>query len=233
MPYSFHGFGWALLWLAASLIGTVDLHADDVVRPVTSFESEANVFHPTDSEPTRVREHATDGVFSLRLDAIGSGRDSWPGLYLDAGADADWTGRKLLFDVFVAGDKECNLSVRLDDLTGQKIFSGVVLQPGQNRDVVVSIEKAAGGKASVQHVKGILIYKSVPREDWTFFFDHMRFLSPDSEGADRIASFESDADTPFNGRSTVPRPILPTCPALSSRWLHRSMCLGERHSASG
>ena len=73
MTHSFHGFGWTLLWLAASLFGTVDLNADDVVRPVTSFESETDVFQPTDSEPTRVREHVTDGVFSRRLDAVGWG----------------------------------------------------------------------------------------------------------------------------------------------------------------
>ncbi|MCK5805487.1 MAG: hypothetical protein KAI66_21830, partial [Lentisphaeria bacterium] len=131
------------------------------------------------------------------LHCKGSGKDSWPGIYVDAKNDMDWTGRELVFDVFVAGDKSSHLNLRLDGADGIFVFSSVTLKPGANQDVTISVETMAGGKVDITRIKSVFLYYSCPREDQTFFLDHVRLRVPDAGDAGRIASFESDEDNPF------------------------------------
>ncbi len=143
--------------------------------PVTSFEpGQPQPFVAGGVTLTVVGEQASDGAHALRVDVPGSAQDSWPGLYLRGDAP-DWSRRVLLLlDVFLTGQDNQQLSLRLDDLADRKAFGSVALKPGWNRNLGINV-KALGAECDLEQIKQLLLYLRMPRQNVTLFLDHVRW----------------------------------------------------------
>jgi len=143
--------------------------------PVTSFEpGQPQPFVAGGVTLTVVAEQASEGQHALRVEVPGSAQDTWPGIYLREGTP-DWSDKVLLLlDVFLPGDAEQQLSLRLDDLADHKAFGSVKLKPGWNRNLGINV-KAVGAGCDMKQLKQLLLYLRMPREDVTLFIDQVRW----------------------------------------------------------
>ena len=161
-------------WIAVIGCG---LAAAAETGPVASFESDAdNPFHAVGGAHTeRVRQHASDGVFSLRVVFRGANTDTWPGILLPADNGGDWSRREILeMDVFLEGDAPARLATRFDAEERPAIFGGTTLRPGWNRGCSVNL-KSWRAESDLTRAKGLLIYASKPREDVVLHVDNVRW----------------------------------------------------------
>lgn len=160
-----------------------------------SFENENDVlFAPAGATLRRVAEHATDGAGALLVEVKGSEQDTWPGLILRCDPPADWSSLEALqLDITLLGTQPMTLSWRLD-AGGKSVFGGAPVQPGLNRDWTVPLAKLG---ADLHQVSALLLYVRMPRQDWTFAIDHVRWLGAAAAEADLIASFETEDDQPL------------------------------------
>lgn len=160
-----------LLWMLTFLPATT-LFA----QTISSFETPEQVkaLQPSGLQAEPVREHATDGQFSLRVTVKGSQTDSWPGLtYVPANKDLSQAAI-LAFDVFNPQDFPVALSFRIDDASGKSHFAGSEIQPGPN-----SIElwlTSLKFDLDMKNIAKVYPYFRMPRKDVVLYFDNMRFM---------------------------------------------------------
>ncbi len=161
----------ASLYLA--LAGVLTACASAAAEPITSFEDEASLerFTPGGVTMERVREHASDGEWSLRVDFPGSERDTWPGVSLIA--DIDTTQYQVLsFDAFNPAPEPVALSWRIDLADGRNQFAGTSLRADDTTHVEVWI-------SGLGPIERILLYRRMPRADCTLYFDNFGWAKMD------------------------------------------------------
>ncbi len=142
-------------------------------QPISSFEDEAGLeqFSPGGVTMERVQEHASDGEWSLRVDYPGSERDTWPGLYFTT--DTDTTQYQIFaFDAFNPAPDPLALSWRIDLADGRNQFGGTSLQADGTTHVEVWV-------TGMEPITRILLYRRMPREDCTVYFDDFQWARMD------------------------------------------------------
>ena len=145
-----------------------------LAQKISSFETPAEVavLVPSGLQAEAVKEHATDGQYSLKVSVKGSATDSWPGLRYQP-ADKDLSQVAVLaFDAFNPQDFPIALSFRLDDESGQSQFSGANLAPGPNSIELWLTESRF--QLDMKHVKMIYPYFRMPRRDFVVYLDNLR-----------------------------------------------------------
>ncbi|MGC9317766.1 MAG: glycoside hydrolase domain-containing protein [Armatimonadota bacterium] len=156
-------------------------------QQVTSFESEdwTERFQPGSVTAERVREHATDGEWALRVLFPGAEEDTWPGVSLFPQVD---TSQKqvLMFDVFNPAEEPVRLSWRLDLADESTQFGGTGVQPGAS-----TVELWVSGLGPLTR---IYLYIRMPRADHVLFFDNFRWATV--EDRFRPLVYVDDAEPP-------------------------------------
>lgn len=109
---------------------------------IASFEDGAEELAAVDAELSSAAEHVTDGRRALRV--VYSPSEGYPALVLSPGRGlsvSDWTGYgALAFDVFVEGDDDLALNVRLDtNAGGAEAMEQTEVRVRPNRLITVSI----------------------------------------------------------------------------------------------
>jgi len=135
---------------------------------ISSFEDPADVarFGISDTiTAERVKEHATDGEWALRLDIPGSQADTWPGITVPV--DVDTTQYNVFaFDAFNPQDENLALSWRIDLADGETQFGGTSIEANSMKHIEVWI-------TALGQIDRILLYRRMPRTDATVFIDNL------------------------------------------------------------
>lgn len=158
--------------LAAGLLLACSLAC---AQKITSFETpeQMAVLSPSGLQAEQVKEHATDGLYALRVAAKGSDTDSWPGLtYVPANPDLSAVAI-LTLDTFNPQDFPVTMSFRLDDAAGKTHFASSNVPPGQGK--VELWLTSLKFDLDMKRVAKIYPYFSKPRRDVVLFLDNVRF----------------------------------------------------------
>ncbi len=156
-------------------LAALTLSAPSPAQTITSFEADdwTDAISAGNVQVERVREHASDGDWALRVDFPGNEADTWPGITWQA--DRETTGHQALeFDVFNPGDDPVGLSWRIDLETGDPVFGGVTIQPGGPHAIEIWL-------VGLSDVTKVFPYIRMPRVDRTLYFDHFRWLQLDTD----------------------------------------------------
>ena len=143
---------------------------------ICSFENEDDLKVVSPSGPTaeRVREHATDGEYSLKCLFKGSEKDTWPGLAWRP-ADPDVSKYAVLaFDVYNPSKEGAGLSWRIDDGHGKNVFNGASI-PGRKTTTVELFLRGLESQLDVTNLVQVYPYVRMPRKDVLLYFDNFRF----------------------------------------------------------
>ncbi|MCD6360520.1 MAG: DUF4091 domain-containing protein, partial [Armatimonadetes bacterium] len=163
----------ALTFIAALTLAVAVRAADD---PITSFETtdSLDMFQAGQVTMERVREHASDGEWSLKVEITGSDKDTWPGIAFIP-PDPDMTNHPALaFDVYNPDGDPAGLSYRVDDAAGHKRFEGARLLPQRHTTVEIPI-KPLGNEMDLTRIVKFYIYSRMPRRNYTWYFDNFRY----------------------------------------------------------
>ncbi|HOZ48179.1 MAG TPA: sugar-binding protein [Candidatus Hydrogenedentes bacterium] len=150
------------------------LAAAAVAQEIQSFESEAfaNV-KPAGCVGERVREHASDGEWALKVAFPGSAGDTWPGVFVELPNGAITKKHVLSFDVYNPHDEPVYLSYRIDTDDGQKVFGSQTLFANKPTLTQISFLDAANS-LDLARVVRVFPYIRMPREDYVLYFDNFR-----------------------------------------------------------
>lgn len=119
-----------------------------------------------------VAEHATHGAKALQAVFPGSEQDSWPGVSFRPSPNLLLGKDQLVFDVYNPGTAPVQLSWRIDDANGKKVFGGAQLKPGATTvDIYL---QALGDQLTLAQVTQFYLYLRMPRQDTTLVFDQFR-----------------------------------------------------------
>ena len=127
----------------------------------------------------RVREHASQGEWSLRV--VTTATATWPGVRLLNG-NQDWRGKTALaFDIWNDGPA-FTLSIRIDDdfphQHHQDRFNAALqLTPGWNHLTIPLAEiesRPKNRRLNLAAIQRTILYVNEPEVEHTFFIDHMR-----------------------------------------------------------
>ncbi len=165
----------SLILLAALSFACLLAGADELI---TSFETEDSLtlFRPGNVTIERVREHASDGQWSLKVQITGSDTDTWPGISFIP-PNPDLTARPVLaFDVYNPDPEPAILSYRVDDGAGKKRFESARLQPGRHTTVEIYV-KPMGTELDLSRIVQFYLYSRMPRRDYTWYFDNFRYTA--------------------------------------------------------
>ncbi len=121
----------------------------------------------------RVQAHATDGRWALRVVFPGSERDTWPGFWLFLEGENITDRTALAFDVYNPSASRTEVSWRIDDLDGRKVFGGQSLSPGKVTTAQIWFG-ALKYQLNLSRLRGVYIYARKPRADRELFFDNFR-----------------------------------------------------------
>ncbi|MEN6641345.1 MAG: glycoside hydrolase domain-containing protein [Armatimonadia bacterium] len=142
-----------------------------------SFETpqELKAFSAGGLEATQVKEHATDGQYSLLVKVKGSTTDSWPGLAFTP-PNPDLSGVAILaFDVFNPGSGPVSMSCRIDDAGGKSVFLSSNINPGKS--TVELWLTSHRYDLDMKKITKIYPYFRMPRKDITLYLDNFRFTA--------------------------------------------------------
>lgn len=166
---------------------TVLLAGAGVAQPIASFESADDLALfgiPDTVTAERVREHATDGEWSLRVFIPGSEQDTWPGISFNPTGDTTQY-QVLAFDAFNPDADSVALSWRLDFENGETRFEGASLVPNAGTTVEIWL-------TGLPRITRIFLYRRMPRDDRTIYFDNFRWATIE----DRFEALHYVDDTP-------------------------------------
>ncbi|MDX9981585.1 MAG: hypothetical protein RBU25_16300, partial [Lentisphaeria bacterium] len=141
---------------------------------ICSFETPAEcaLAKGSGAKVETVAEHATHGAKALHAVFPGSEKDSWPGIVFRPDPALLQGKDQLVFDVFNPAAAAVQLSWRIDDANGKKVFGGAKLKPGaQTAEIYL---QALGDQLELAKLTQILLYVRCPREDVALFFDCFR-----------------------------------------------------------
>lgn len=156
-------------------------------QPIASFESADDLALfgiPSTVTAERVQEHATDGEWSLRVFIPGSEQDTWPGISFVPPVDTRQY-QVFAFDAFNPDADRVALSWRLDFENGENRFEGASLAPNASTPVEIWL-------TGLPRITRIFLYRRMPREDRTIFFDNFRWATVE----DRFEALHYVDDTP-------------------------------------
>ncbi|MBN1347669.1 MAG: hypothetical protein JXQ73_33590 [Phycisphaerae bacterium] len=157
----------AFLLLAAAPIALA-------TQAIESFENETfPAVIPTACKAERVRDHATDGQWALKVVFPGSDKDTWPGLSVAPPPGSLDPNGIFAFDIYNPHDEPVSLSYRIDDAGGKKTFGGQTLGEKTTTKVEIWLPHLAD-KLSPETITRFFPYIRIPREDRTLYFDHFR-----------------------------------------------------------
>lgn len=166
---------------------TVLLAGVGVAQPIASFESADDLALfgiPGTVTAERVREHATDGEWSLRVFIPGSEQDTWPGISFNPSEDTTQY-QVLAFDAFNPDADSVALSWRLDFENGETRFEGASLAPNAGTTVEIWL-------TGLPRITRIFLYRRMPRDDRTIYLDNFRWATIQ----DRFEALHYVDDTP-------------------------------------
>lgn len=144
---------------------------------VASFETE------TDSQfvlqggvsGTRVKEHATDGEWALRVLAKGSDKPSWPALWLYPKTEPNWSARELLvMDIFLETPDIVEFGAQLCALDRKDAVTTSLgrLQPGWNKGITLCLQDFGW---DLTRVANLALYLGSPKKDVVYTIDNVRW----------------------------------------------------------
>lgn len=144
---------------------------------IASFETEADSPFVTrdNSSSTRVKDHATDGEYALRVVGKGSDQPSWPALFLYPKADPDWSSKELLvMDLFVESPDEFDFGAQLcvegrNDATTVSLGR---LGPGWHKGLTLD---ARDFHWDMTRVANLCFYVGRPAKDVIYYVDNVRW----------------------------------------------------------
>ncbi len=145
---------------------------------VASFESEADspfVVQNTNLSISRVKDHASDGEWALRVVAKGSDQPSWPALFLIPKADDNWSFRHLLvMDVFVETPETFDFGAQMcvkdrKDATTQSLGR---LGPGWHKGLTLDVRRF---NWDLSRVANLCLYVGSPKQDVIYYLDNVRW----------------------------------------------------------
>jgi len=154
---------------------------------IASFESEADnpfTVQNTNISFTRVREHASDGEWALRVVAKGSAQPSWPALFLIPKTESNWSARQyLVMDLYVEGDGEFDYGAQLciEGHKGATTQSLGRLGPGWHKDLTLDV-RAFGW--DLTRVANLCFYVGRPAHDVVYTIDNVRWEMDEQKRSD-------------------------------------------------
>lgn len=136
---------------------------------ITSFETQDSlkVSIPGGTQIERVKEHATDGEWAIKVFFPGSERDSWPGFTFRPTEDTS-KYHVLAMDVYNPGPSAVSLSMRIDPVEGGSQFSSEQIPPKTTKHVQYSV-------SGMGPVRQFFPYAMKPRTSYTLYFDNLRW----------------------------------------------------------
>ncbi|MFH0909622.1 MAG: hypothetical protein V1929_12750 [bacterium] len=147
---------------------------------VDSFEraTELGRWVPEGCKVTQVREHATHGLYSLKM--IAEAGAAYPSIFLSDG-QMDWRGyRRLALDVYLKGENSRLLWIRADDRKyppyEDRAQTTVELKPGENTiwiDLSVFSRKPSGEVLNLSNIVTVGLFLDNPSPGDTIFVDKM------------------------------------------------------------
>ncbi len=191
---------------------------------IVSFEEPTAEWRVVDASATPVSDHVTEGEFALRVEFEQS--DGYPALALGAECLAltDWTGYgAVAFDVFVEGDAELGLNVRLDTKAGGvEAMEQTEVRVRPNRATTVSMAlprelphmyfgppallgdvngALRSADLDLAAVTGIHIFLLRPETARTIYIDNVR-LAPEVPMRDLVDRYGQYANAEWPGKIT-------------------------------
>lgn len=191
---------------------------------IASFEEPTAEWRVVDASATPVSDHVTEGEFALRVEFEQS--DGYPALALGAECLAltDWTGYgAVAFDVFVEGDAELGLNVRLDTKAGGvEAMEQTEVRVRPNRATTVSIAlprelphmyfgppallgdvngALRSADLDLAAVTGVHIFLLRPETARTIYIDNVR-LAPEVPMRDLVDRYGQYANAEWPGKIT-------------------------------
>jgi len=147
---------------------------------LASFETDAdNPFVVLDNVTvTRMREHATDGQWALRVTGKGSDKPSWPALWLYPKTEPDWSARQLLvMDIFLETPESVEFGAQLCALDRKDAVTVSLgkLRPGWNKGLTLSLQDFGW---DLHRVANLALYLASPKQDVIYTIDHVRWQTP-------------------------------------------------------
>jgi len=148
---------------------------------IGTFESslEMSRWGAKDGRISRSTLYATQGIYSLRADLLPS---EYPGISINY-LIRDWIGyNRLIFDVFLDGDKTLNITARIHDKVHNQEYEDrfnkrFVLDPGENT-VVIDLDDVAvapkGREMDMADIVNLCIFSYNLDEVRTFYLDNVR-----------------------------------------------------------
>ena len=164
-----------LVFALATCVALGWMHPGLAAERITSFETDdwRSDVVPAGVRAERVREHATEGQWALKLDFKGSTKDTWPGFGIVPHVDTTQF-QLVAFDVYQPDAAPVGLSCRIDFEDGSKKFVSGVTIPGRSP---FAAEIWIGGLAKIQR---IYPYIRMPRRDYTLYIDNLRWATMNS-----------------------------------------------------
>ncbi len=171
---------------------------------LNSFEDEDIVarLNPSDAEVERVREHATDGEWALK---VRFGVTDWPQVMLEAGKayeQADWSSYgAIVFDMHNPEDDSIVINMRIDDAAegDGRVHSrqtGVAVPPGETVTACLSIPEEelfmrsgppsatgdvnaslSSGEIDKSHIIRFQFYLALPAVEHVLYIDNVRLAT--------------------------------------------------------
>ncbi len=126
----------------------------------------------------RVKEHATQGQYAVKVFLPGSQKDTWPGVSFVPKQSDLAAYQVIAFDVYNPMQRAQYLSMRIDGANGQKMFAGRNIAPRKKVTYEIYI-KGLKSNLGTTKITRIYPYASKPREDRVFYIDNLRFATLD------------------------------------------------------
>lgn len=145
-------------------------------RRVASFETDSDnpFFSVNNLDVARVTEHATHGVYALRLKAKGFETPTWPGLALrPVAAESNWSERQLLvMDLFLETPEsvECGAQLSLEGRRENLTLPMRRLLPGWNKGLTLCLEDFDVDRS---RVTSLVLYFARPKKDVVCTIDNV------------------------------------------------------------
>jgi len=176
----------SLLLIGVSFVPSISAGLDDFKEwqsfpTIASFERKAEIkrWKTGHADIERVRAHATDGIYSMKVYLHPDGR--YPGVSTSY-FPRDWKGyKKFMLDVYLDGGRPLRITIRINDKEHNQEYEdrynrGFRLKPGQNH-IVIDLEDVhnapATRKMDMENITNICIFSYMLHGHRTFYLDRV------------------------------------------------------------